>query len=94
MSKEALQKAIDNLHIRDVYLRSLHSDCEEGFDPKYADLSALLFQTRHFVKKSEVVGIDGDCRLLRVFIDLGARWVEEKGADDVVVKAFIEAEFV
>lgn len=96
MISAELQKAIDNLQIQDVYLRDLVSRCEGDFDPKYdADLESLVIQTKHHVKQSMVVELDDQKNLLRVFVDLGARWVDEKSQDDPgSIKVSIEAEFV
>lgn len=96
MISPALQKAIDILQIQDVYLRDFVARCADDFDPKYnADCDSLTFQTRHFVKQSALVEAENAQRLLRVFVDLGARWVEEKAEnEEPTVKAFIEAEFV
>lgn len=90
-----LQKAIDCLQIEDVYLRDFSARCVEGFEPKFANIEALTFQTRHFVKQSNVVELDGERCLLRVFVELGARWIDEKPVgEEPPVKAYIEAEFV
>jgi hypothetical protein len=95
MISAELQKAIDSLKIHDVYLRNFSAHCADDFDPKYSAVESLTFQTRHFVKQASVVEQENARRLLRVFIDLGARWVEEAAqAEDVAVKALIEAEFV
>jgi hypothetical protein len=96
MINSALQKAIGILQIQDVYLRDTVVRCVDDFDPKYhSSYDTLTFQTRHFVKQSLVVECDNAQRLLRVFVDVGARWVEERaGHDEPIIKVFIEAEFV
>ncbi len=96
MISPELQKAIDCLQIQDVYLRGLSAGCADNFEPKYHDdYERLIFQTRHYVKKTNVVELNDDPRMMRVFIDLGVRWVEESAAgEEAPVKAFIEAEFV
>jgi len=96
MISPALQKAIDILQIQDVYLRDIVARCADDFDPKYhADYDSLTFQTRYFVKQSTLVESESGQRLLRIFIDVGARWVEEKVEnEDPIVMVFIEAEFV
>lgn len=96
MISAELQKAIDGLQIQDVYLRGLVARCEGDFDPKYnANVESLAIQFKHHVKQSMVVELDGQERMLRVFVDLGARWVDEN-AQDVAdsVLAVIEAEFI
>lgn len=96
MISAELQQAIDNLQIEDVYVRNMVARCEGDFDPKYnADFAALVVQTQHFVKQSQVVELDGKKHLLRVHVDVGMRWFDEKAPDEASgVKAFIEAEFV
>lgn len=96
MISPALQKAIDVLQIQDVYLRDFVARCADDFDPKYtADYASLTLQTRHFVKQSTVVEAENAQRLLRVLVDVGARWVEERPEnEEPIVKAFVEAEFV
>jgi len=95
MISAELQKAIDGLQIHDVYPRNLVARCEGDFDPKYAAVDSLVFQTKHFVKQANVVEVENSGRLLRILIDMGARWVEERSQEDEpIVHAFIEAEFI
>jgi len=95
MISVALQKAIDNLQIQDVYLRDLLAHCQPDFDPKYnVNIEGLAVQLKHFVKQSMLVAVD-DQEMLRVFVELGARWLDEKEQDEAkAVKVLIEAEFV
>lgn len=105
MSAE-LQKAIDCLSIRDVYLRSSSSYLVDDFDPKYsAEASDLSVQFKHLVTRGEVLALkedDVDIRIFRVYIDLGARWAvlpesedgSEEKDDGAAVKAVIEATFL
>lgn len=95
MISAALQKAIDSLQIQDVYLRDLLAHCQPGFDPKYhANDEGLVIQTKHYVKQSLLLTVD-DQQMLQVFIELGARWVDEQEQDeDKSVKVLIEAEYV
>lgn len=95
MISAALQKAIDNLQIQDVYLRDLLAHCQTGFDPKYhANDESLVIQTKHYVKQSLLLIVD-DQQMLQVFIELGARWVDENDQDEAkAVKVLVEAEFV
>ncbi len=90
------QKAIDHLQIQDVYLRSVLSRCEGDFDPKYhSKTETLTVQLKHQVRQSTVVELDNDGRLLRVFIDLGVRWIDERIEDQAdTVMALIEAEYI
>jgi preprotein translocase subunit SecB len=96
MISAELQKAIDSLQIQDVYLRDLVARCEGDFDPKYnADFESLVIQTKYHVKQSVVVELSGQENLLRVYVDLGARWVDEKSQDKASSeKALIEAGFI
>ncbi len=107
MSAE-LQKAIDCLSIRDVYLCSSSSYLVDNFDPKYsAEVNDLSVQFKHLVTRGEVLALkedDVDIRIFRVYIDLGARWAvlsesesedePEDRDDDADVKAVIEATFL
>lgn len=96
MINAELQKAIDSLQIQDVYLRNLVARCEGDFDPKYySDLESLVIQTMHQVRQSMVVELDDQKNVLRVFVNLGARWMDEKNEDEAgSIKALIEAEFI
>lgn len=92
-----LQQAINNLNIRDVYLRDLRCGCFNGFDPKYAEkLDSLEVQTMHIVRRTEVVQLDSQESLLfRVFILFGTRWVDPQvDTEEHATQAMIEAEFV
>ncbi len=91
-----LQQAIDSLKIRDVYLRELDARCLGDFDPKYAaDLDKLLVQQMHLVRQSQIVELDGEARLLRIFVRLGARWVDAKEPDEASsIRALVESEFI
>lgn len=92
-----LQQAIDNLNIRDVYLRDMHCGCFDEFDPKYAEnLDCLEVQTMHVVRRTEVAQLDSQESLLfRVFILFGTRWVAHQAdAEEPAPQALIEAEFV
>ncbi len=96
-----LQKAIDCLTIRDVYLRKSNAALMDDFEPKYdADVENLAVQFKHVVTQSNVLELeDGSCektRLFRVFVDLGTRWVapEAGDAETPEVKAFIEGTMV
>ncbi|HEC06257.1 MAG TPA: preprotein translocase subunit SecB [Thiolapillus brandeum] len=91
-----LQQAIDSLKIRDVYLRGLDARCLGDFDPKYApDLTELTIQQMHLVNQSQVVEIEGDRQLLRVFVRLGVRWMDSKdSSEEESIRALIEAEFI
>ena len=99
---ESLQKAIECLKIHDVYLRSSEATLTDGFEPKYeTDLDALEVQFKHLVSHSNVLLLEEDgeskLQLFRVFVELGARWVEsteQKSGDDDSFKAQIEAVMV
>lgn len=90
-----LQQAIDGLQIEDVFLRWTHSECTDQFLPKYEDVSALLVQQMHIVRKASIFETADRARLLHVQILLGTRWVVPAPEDsEPVVKACVEAEFV
>jgi hypothetical protein len=91
-----LQKAIDTLHIHDVYQRSSVAQCVNGFEPKYdQDIEKLVTQTKHGVKQAQLAKVDETQWLVRVFIELGARLMDPRvEEEDESVRAFIEAEFV
>ena len=98
---DLLQKAIDSVHINDVFLRASRSHLSEDFDPKFAkDLENLAVQFKHGVSKWEVIAVgenEEEARLYRVFIDLATRWAHLEEDDDEPVpdiKAVIEATFV
>lgn len=96
MISKTLQSAIDSLEIRDIYVRALEARCLAGFEPKYFQgYDSLTLQIKHIVNKAEIVRLNSDGELLRVFIELGVRWVDESVKDESQsVKAFVEAEFV
>lgn len=91
-----LQKAIDSLHIKDVYVRDQVASCVGDFDPKYsAEMERLVVQQMHLVNQAQVVELDDKTRLLRVFIRLGTRWVDpDEENEELSVRALIEAEFI
>lgn len=95
---ELLQKAIDCLKISDVYLRNSLTSVTEGFEPKYElQNSEFSLQLKHRVERSEILKLenDGDREqlILRVLIDLGARWVIGKeDSPEELVK--VEAQFL
>lgn len=93
---KSLQQAIDSLVINDVYLKASQAQCVDGFDPKFAHESEdLLIQQMHFLRKTEVVKVEDDGELLRVFMTLGVRWVVAEGdVEQPDMKAFIEGDFI
>ena len=95
MISTALQQAIDALQIQDLYLRWSRSETAEGFRAMAADFSAIHVQQMQMLKKAEAFEADGEERLLRVSMLLGARWVlPDDNNPEPSVKALIEAEFV
>lgn len=96
MISENLQKAIDGLRIVDVYVQEVLAKSYEGFDPKSSSFDNLVLQTKHFVKTyEEIEEVDTENRLFRVYLDMGARWVDESSSEDnEIVKAVIEASFI
>lgn len=92
-----LQQAIDALSLRDIYQRNSVSICTDGFEPKYSDPEKLTVQHMHQVRKSEMIFFEEEkLNVLRVFLSLGARWVETDQAQEPEnnIMARIESEFV
>lgn len=91
-----LQKAIDNLKIKDVYVRDLIASCNGDFNPKYApDIDKLQIQQLHWIKQANVVEIDDETRFLQAFVRVGIRWIDpEEKNEEISVRATIEAEFI
>jgi len=99
---EALQKAIECLKINDVYLRSSEARLSDGFEPKYeTDLGVLDVKFKHVVTHSNVLLLEEEgestAQLFRVFVELGARWLDpanHEDGDSNRLKAQIEAVMV
>jgi hypothetical protein len=91
-----LQKAIDNLHIHDVYLKSSVAQSTNNFEPKYDEnIEELETQTKHVVKETQIVKLNDTDLLARVFIEFGVRFIDSKITNENgSVRAFIEAVFV
>ena len=81
----ALQTAIDALTIEDVSLRSMAGEMADGYDPKFdPDAEELGVQIKHAVSSFELLDVgsgEQPVELLRVFIDLGVRWVRPAAGD-------------
>jgi hypothetical protein len=91
-----LQKAIDSLHIHDVYLKSSIAQCKNDFEPKYDEnLEELNTQTKHIVKETQIVKLNNTDLLVRIFIEFGVRLVDSKITnEDESIRALIEAVFI
>lgn len=103
-----LQQGIECLQIRDVLMHDWEAFIAETFDPKYGTgVDGLLVQLKHIVSRySQVLEVEDGERtqqLFRVFIQLGARWIEgvpgEQGDGEGTVaeeqvKAQIEATLI
>jgi len=94
---DALQKAIDNLLINDIYLRSAESHLSDDFEPKLdAQTDHLDAQFKHVVTHWNVLRLEQEgeepVSLFRVFIELGVRWLEESGENDISEESRIKAE--
>lgn len=96
MMSADLQKAIDSLRIQDVYVRDQIASCFGDFDPKYAaEIEHLTIQHMHWVEQANVVELDDESRLLRVFVRLGVRWVDpEEKNEELAVRVEIEVQFI
>lgn len=92
----ALQNAIDNLRLQDVYLRETFSRCHEDFDPKYpGEREALKVQQMHAIRQTTIADVENNGKLVRVFIRLGVRWIDpDDDQEEPEVLANIEAEFI
>ena len=98
----ALQKVIDCLKIRDVYLYSSSASLVDAFEPKYdPNLDKLEVQFKHIVSRSNVLEVDESSKtikLFRVFVEFGARWVllgtGQDSVDSTQIKAYIEGVMV
>lgn len=70
---------MDALAIEDVSVRSVMAEMADGYDPKFdPDAEQLDVQLKHVVSSFELVDVGNEeqsAELLRVFIDLGVRWV-------------------
>ncbi len=100
---ETLQKAIECLNIHDVYLRSSEAMLADGFEPKYEQdlVDTLDVQFMHVVTHSSLLVLEEEgentVQLFRVFVKLGARWLdptEPEDGDGSQLKAQIEAVMV
>ena len=82
---DALQLAIDALTIEDVSIRSVTAEMADGYDPKFdPDAEELDVQLKHVVSSFELLDVGNEeqpVELLRVFIDLGVRWVRPAASD-------------
>ncbi len=96
MISASLQKAIDSLHIQDVYLKELTARCDDDFEPKYAaNCESLVISTKHQVREAIILEMLEQEKILRVLVDIGVRWFDENSPDEESsVKALIEAVFV
>ncbi|MFT5760588.1 MAG: hypothetical protein ACI9LM_005375 [Alteromonadaceae bacterium] len=100
MTSKELQQAIDNLQIRDIYVKNFLANSAEGFEPKYSEnFDSLLQQNKHLVSKSSVMVIDGPDvdkeKVFKVHVEFGMRWSEPTEQDgEGEQKAIIEAEFI
>ncbi|BDX01280.1 hypothetical protein MACH16_00280 [Marinomonas pontica] len=90
----SLQKAIDNLSIQDVYLKSSQAECSEGFDPKRTEHTELLVQQMHIVRGSEILQTNEGNLILKVYVRLGTRWGMPVEGSEPEVKALVEADFI
>jgi len=109
MISNELQRAIDHLKIRDVYLSDLTATFVDDFNPKYyAEIDDLTLEFLHIVKRSVLFDASDDLQLVQISIRLGTRWADrgdpkhdessegDSGNDkeDTDIKAIIEAEYI
>lgn len=92
---KALQEAIDKLSIVDVYLHRSQAQVAESYDPKLDENSdQLMMQQLHVVQKSEILETDNDSFLIRIFVRLGVRWLNQQADQEDSIRAMIEADFI
>lgn len=82
MTNSALQRAIDALSIRDVFIAKSESYLAEGFEPRYGlEADDLRVAWKHQPVRSEVLHVDVESgeaiMLFRVTIEVGARFTAE-----------------
>lgn len=100
MITKELKDAIDNLKIRDVYVKSLLANTADGFEPKYYEsFDSLNQQNKHLVSKSSIITVDdtedNTENIFKVHVEFGMRWSEiTEQSPEEEQKAIIEAEFV
>lgn len=93
MINASLQKAIDCLHINDVYIHNSIANCADDFNPKYSDeIESLDLQNKHIVKGFKIAELNEKKLVLQVLIDFGMQWVTT--TDKPSVRAIIEADFI
>lgn len=92
---KTLQLAIDALTVVDVYLHSNRTHYIESFDPKSnGALDELQIQQLHQLHQIEVLTLDNGQDILRIRIELGARWIRPIENTEPEVVAVIEASFI
>lgn len=92
---KTLQQAIDSLIIQDVYLKGTQSGSQDDFDPKSTEgLADLILQQMHNVYRTELIQIENDGQLVRIYIRLGVRWVRPDDGNEPDVRSFVEADFI
>lgn len=73
----ALQRAIDALSIRDVFIVRSESWLADGFEPQYNEPNSLQVSWKHSVPQSQVATLETDTGekqlLFRVIVDMGMR---------------------
>lgn len=96
MVSSALQEAIDTLQIIDVYLEAMNCSLEADFEPKYdPSAESLIVELKHLVRKSTIADVGDNKKILRVYVDLGLRWVNESTEEaESEEKVKIEASFI
>jgi preprotein translocase subunit SecB len=97
---QKLQDAIESLIINDVYIKESISKITDGFEPKYnlsEDDDNVIIRFKHTVIKSDIIELESEDKkqdILRVFIDLGIKWVNIENADQNEFLAQIEAVYI
>lgn len=108
MISNELQKAIDHLNIKDVYLSDHLATFVNDFNPKYYEgIDDLTVEFMHIVKRSVLFAAPDETQLVQINIRLGTRWVDRRSSEEEAeeekadgdeaeanIKAVIEAEYI
>jgi preprotein translocase subunit SecB len=88
----ALQKAINNVQITDIFINKTYTEHKES-DPLLQDYENTIVKLKHRVSKSAVLHDDTDDNFaLRVYIEVGAQWVDTE--DESKILSVIEASYI
>jgi hypothetical protein len=76
-----LQRAIENLNFSDIFIHNI-SCAHLSSDPGLSNFDSLTIKLKHQVSKSTVLQDNHhNDRAIRIFIDLGAIWVDKESKE-------------